>query len=309
MRPHYNRGGGLQTGICSEIMRAGTIATVIPLRLLFWNMGSIATPSAVAALAEEHEPDVIVLVESEYGMAATVEELNFRTGLRYQMPFSVRDQFQFFVKMPAERVQPLYDGSGISIKHVQPVLGQSFILAAVHLPSKLHLDTDEQAALCGRWVRHVRESEAKVGQPPTVVIGDLNMNPFEPGIVGSEGFHAVSSRAVVARRTRTVLGEERPLLYNPMWAMMGDAAGPAGTYYYASSSPITYFWNTFDQVLLGPELARNFVPGDVAVASSVGGGSLLAAGGFPDKKISDHLPVVATLRLEDVSDGNTEPVG
>jgi len=272
-------------------------------------MGSTATPSVVAALAGEHEPDVIVLVESDYGVAETVEELNARTGLLYEIPFSLTDRFQFYVKMPANRLQPLYDGPNMSIKYVQPVLGQSFILAAVHLPSKLHLGNDEQAALCGRWVRHVRESEAKVGQPPTVVIGDLNMNPFEPGIVGAEGFHAVSSRAVVARRTRTVLGEERPLLYNPMWAMMGDATGPAGTYYYGSSNPITYFWNTFDQVLLGPELARNFLPGDVAVASSVGGGSLLAAGGYPDKKISDHLPVVATLRLEDVSDGDTEPVG
>jgi hypothetical protein len=94
-----------------------------------------------------------------------------------------------------------------------------------------------------------------------------------------------------------------------MWAMMGDATGPAGTYYYGSSNPITYFWNTFDQVLLGPELARNFVPGDVSVASSLDGGSLLAAGGFPDKRVSDHLPVIATLRLEDVNDGNEEPVG
>ena len=290
-------------------MRTGTIATVIPLRLLFWNMGSTATPSAVAALAEEHEPDVIVLVESEHGMAVTVEELNARTRFLYEMPFSVTDRFQFFARMPADRVQPLYDGPNMSIKHIQPVLGRSFLLAAVHLPSKLHMGTDEQAALCSRWVRHVRESEVKVGRPPTVVIGDLNMNPFEPGIVGAEGFHAVSSRTVVARGARTVLGEERPLLYNPMWAMMGDATGPAGTYYYGSSNPITYFWNTFDQVLLGPELARNFVPGDVSVASSLDGGSLLAAGGFPDKRVSDHLPVIATLRLEDVNDGNEEPVG
>ena len=39
---------------------------MFPFRLMFWNMGSKATPSVVGALVAEHEPDVIVLVESEY---------------------------------------------------------------------------------------------------------------------------------------------------------------------------------------------------------------------------------------------------
>jgi len=197
----------------------------------------------------------------------------------------------------------------MSIKHVQPILGHSFILAAVHLPSKLRLDADDQAGLCSRWVREVREAEARVGHLRTVVIGDLNMNPFEAGIVGAEGFHAVSSRAVAARNTRTVLAEERMFFYNPMWSMLGDALGPPVTYYYGSNKPITYFWNTFDQVLLRPELAQHFAPGDVIVASSAGGESLLGPGGTPNKRISDHLPVIATLRLEDVTDAVAESVG
>lgn len=280
-----------------------------PLRVLFWNMGSTATPTLVGALAAEHEPEVIVLVESGHGIATIVEELNILTGLQYEIPFVLTDRFQFLIKMPAERVQLVYDGSYISIIHVKPILGQSFTLAAVHLPSKLHLDADDQATLCGRWVRHVCEAEARLGHVRTVVIGDLNMNPFEPGIVGAEGFHAVSSREVVARKKRSVFGEERPFFYNPMWSMMGDAEGPAGTYYYASSGPITYFWNMFDQVLFRPELAQHFAPGDVVVASSAGGRSLLGPVGTPNKRISDHLPIIATLRLEDVTDAIEESLG
>ncbi len=136
---------------------------MIPFRLLFWNMGSKATPSVVGALVAEHEPDVIVLVESEYGIAALVEEVNVGTGGLYEMPFSLTDHIQFLVKMPADRVQPLYDGARMTIKHVQPILGQTFILAALHLPSKLHLDAQEQATLCSRWARHVCEAETKVG--------------------------------------------------------------------------------------------------------------------------------------------------
>jgi hypothetical protein len=283
----------------SAIFEETTCAGIlVPFRFLFWNMGSKATPSLVGTLAAEHEPDIIVLVESAHGIATTVEELITRTGLLYNIPFSATDRIQFLVKMPADHVQPVYDGVGMSIKHVQPILGQSFILVAVHLPSKLQLDTSEQSALCSRWVRHVREAETRVGHLRTVLIGDLNMNPFEPGVVGAEGFHAVSSRAVAARKTRTVLNEKRPLFYNPMWSMMGDVMGPAGTYYYASSNPITYFWNTFDQFLLRPELARHFAPGDILVTSSAGSESLLGPRGFPNKRISDHLPVIGTIRLE-----------
>jgi hypothetical protein len=279
-------------------MNVTSIPTLIPIRLLFWNMASKATPSLVATLAAEHDPDIIILVESAYATATTAEELFIRTGLVYDVPLSLTDRIQFLVKMPAEYVQPLYDGPGMSIKHVQPILGRTFLLAAVHLPSKSHLDTTNQATLCSRWVQYIHEAEKTVGHLRTLLVGDLNMNPFEPGIVGAEGFHAISSRAVAARETRTVLRVKRPFFYNPMWSLMGDAVGPPGTYYYASSNPISYFWNTFDQVFLRAELARHFLPGDVAVVSMVGNESLVGSGGGPRKKISDHLPLIGTIRLE-----------
>jgi hypothetical protein len=277
---------------------------VIPFRLLFWNMGRTATPVMVAMLAKEHKPDIITLVESTHRVAATVEALNIQTRFSYQIPFSVESRFQFFANMPHDHVRPVYDDPYLTIKHIQPVIGYGFLLAAVHLPSKLRLDVQDQASLCSRWARSISEVERRAGHFRTVVIGDLNMNPFEPGLVGAEGFHAVSSRVVAAKGTRTVLHEERSFFYNPMWSMMGDHSGTPGTFYYASGSPITYFWNTFDQVLLRPELARHFISGDVMVATSAGGESLLNSNGIPDTKISDHLPIIATLRLEDITNGS-----
>jgi hypothetical protein len=272
-------------------------------------MGLTATPSMVATLAAVHEPDVIILVESNHGVAITVEALNLHTEFLYQIPFSVNDRFQIFARMPPKRVHPVYDGHYLTIKQIEPVLGQNILLAAVHLPSKLRLDAQEQACLCNRWARNISEAEIKVGHLRTVVIGDLNMNPFEDGLVGAEGFHAISSRTVVAREARTVLGEKRSFFYNPMWSMMGDVAGHAGTYYYASGGPIAYFWNTFDQVLLRPEFARNFISGDVAIITSVDGKRLLDSKGIPDKDISDHLPIIATLRLEDTTNGSPKSLG
>lgn len=267
-------------------------------------MGKTATPVHVAKLAKQYEPDVIVLAESRYGAISIAEALNENSRFLYQAPFSIESRLQFFTRAPPSYVTPIFDGNYLAIRNVRPVLGKSLLIIAAHLPSKLRLGSDEQTALCARWSQDIAKAETKVGHHRTVVIGDLNMNPFEPGMVGSEGFHAVSCRSVVARGTRTVLSEERLFFYNPMWSLLGDGSGVPGTFYYSSGKPMSYFWNMFDQVLIRPELARNFNPGDVEIATTAGDEPLLTSKGFPNKNISDHLPIVATLRLEDEVYGN-----
>lgn len=270
---------------------------MIPFRLLFWNLGHSAPLELVADLVAEHQADIVILVESKHGLAATVEALNTRTRSTYEIPVTIEDKFHFFTRVPRERIEILFDGVGMMVRRIRPVLGEDFIVCSIHLPSKLHRDAMDQVTLCSRWIRHLTDAEKRVAHRRTVVVGDMNMNPFEPGVVGSEGFHAVSSRLIAAREFRKVLAEERSLFYNPMWSMMGDHAGPPGTFYYASSNPISYFWNTFDQVLLRPHFARVFMPGDIVIPTAVADRSLLNSRGEP--VMSDHLPIVATLRLEE----------
>jgi len=156
----------------------------------------------------------------------------------------------------------------------------------------------------------VLEAEKKAGHFRTVVIGDLNMNPFEDGMVGSEGLHAVMVRAIANRRDRIVAGERRPFFYNPMWSYFGDdSEGPPGTYYRSFAKPINYHWNMFDQVLLRPDLLEAYDRGDVRILTRAGDTSLLTAAGTPLKSISDHLPILARVATQEVVDGNEEPLG
>lgn len=270
------------------------------LRVLFWNTARSAPPDIVALLVYEQDVDIVLLAEPAAGLATMVRKLNEVGAGTYEIPVVTPERLHVFVRMPADRVKPIYDGANMTIRHVQPVLGLDFILAAVHFPSKLTLDAEEQALLCSRWTRHIIAAEERAGHQRTMIVGDLNMNPFELGVVGSEGLHAVSSREVASRRSRVVAGEERHLFYNPMWSLLGDySPGPPGTYYYSASKPVTYFWNTFDQVLLRPTLSSNFHPGDVNVVTSIDGRSLLTTSGVPDREVSDHLPLITILRLED----------
>ena len=124
------------------------------------------------------------------------------------------------------------------------------------------------------------------------------MNPFEPGVVGSEGLHAVMTARIACTDGRIVDGEYRRFFYNPMWRFFGERSeGPPGTHYFsASGKPIAYYWNIFDQVMVRPSLAKSLE--DVKILHNVRGVSLLDVDGVPDPKIgSDHLPLLFSLKL------------
>jgi hypothetical protein len=131
-------------------------------------------------------------------------------------------------------------------------------------------------------------------------MGDLNVNPFEDGMVLASAFHAVMTKDTAMRGSRTVQGQKYPYFYNPMWSHFGDqrSGSPSGTFYYEKAEHLVYFWNIFDQVLLRPELADAFEHENLRIISRVGNTSLLGENGRPNLKIgSDHLPIVLDLEF------------
>lgn len=283
---------------------------MITFKILFWNAAGTADVTHLVELAQQHEPDIIIVAEPSAQAIDTVAALNVGDARLFQLPFNLSERLQFFVSLPPDSVQPLADDFGVSVRHVRPVIGEDFVLVAVHLGSKQHLSTEEQGQLAARIRETITEAEQKVGHARTVVVGDFNMDPFDAGVVSSEGLHAIMSREVVSRLHRTVLGRKRLFLYNPMWSLIGDtSAGPPGTYHYDSSSPINYYWHTFDQVLLRPALAASFQTGDVEVLSSAGNVSLMGTRRRPARAISDHFPILARIRLQEVANGAAELVG
>lgn len=130
-----------------------------------------------------------------------------------------------------------------------------------------------------------------------MVVGDLNVNPFEHPVAWAGALHAVMSRDLITRMhgEREIRGAEYRFFYNPMWGLLGDRSpGPPGTYYRSSSESVNYFWNTYDQVLLRAELMNRLQA--LAVPDSDGASSLLTRNGLPDSvNGSDHLPLVFAL--------------
>jgi hypothetical protein len=75
-----------------------------------------------------------------------------------------------------------------------------------------------------------------------------------------------------------------------------------GSYYYNSGTYVNYYWHIFDQVLLRPDLLGKFNPEtDIRILRSIDDTLLTRKhNGRPDSKISDHLPVLLSLDLQEI---------
>lgn len=139
------------------------------------------------------------------------------------------------------------DASGrMTVRSLATFHGE-FLLVIVHLVDKRNWSERDQALQATVLAQDILQIEREAGHQRTIVFGDLNMNPFEEGVVSAQGLHALMDRQVVSAGKRTVQGRGYPFFYNPMWNLLGDTtAGPPGTFYLRRSVSISYDWSMLD---------------------------------------------------------------
>ena len=266
---------------------------------LFWNINRKPLENLLRLLVGAHAPHIIILAECRITVDDLLVTLNNGGAYTYRL---LRDRLAvqgpsrlvLVSRLPRSYVRPVAGIPEVAIYKVKPLEGEELLLVAMHLPSKLYHDATAQALLATRLPSLIAAAERSAKHQRTVVIGDLNMDPFEAGITSSETLHAVMDRQVALRETRQVQGQRRSLFYNPMWSRLGDGtSGPPGTYYMAASGPLTNYWYTLDQVLIRPDLLANFRDENLTVLTQVGQINLLSPTGIPNASVaSDHLPLL-----------------
>jgi hypothetical protein len=267
------------------------------LSFLFWNLGKKDLTARVARLARKVQADVVMLAEHVGDPAVLLAALNRESTAPYSYPASTSSTIRLFTRLPRSRVVEKYndDFVGLNIRQlkVRPATWPSgILLAGVHYKSRLEWSEEEQREGAIKLLAPaIADEEDRFGHQRTVLVGDLNMNPFEPGVVSAFGLHAVMTQDLARREERTVAGQPYRFFYNPMWGYFGDRSpGPPGTYYLRSSRPGQYFWNIYDQVLLRPALMDRLV--GEAILDHDGTESLLTRKGLPSEaNASDHLPL------------------
>ena len=267
---------------------------------LFWNINRKDLQRSIASLARQYDIDVLMLAECEIEVGILLRELNEegRFGYHYS-PGIVCEKIKVFTRFPREFIMPVDEADRLTIRHLRPPESTDILLAIIHSPSKLHWSKSSQAAECTVLSDSIKEAEDRIGHTRTVLVGDLNMNPFEDGMVNANGLHGMMSRGIAQKGTRFVQSREYPFFYNTMWGLFGDGTpGPSGTYYYRNSEHTAFFWNMFDQVLIRPDLLSRFDNEGLEILESDGEVSFLSDEGLPDTNAaSDHLPVMFRLAL------------
>lgn len=270
--------------------------------ILFWNLNKKYLIDALVWLCDRYEVDILILAESEISPPNLQIALNSEREQLYFTPTTLSTHLSFFCRYSLNSIQPIAEEGRVSIQRIVPPIGRDFLLVSAHLPSKLHRNEPSQLLNSVRIAQMIQEAENQVGHRRTLVIGDLNMNPFEDGIIAADGFHAVMTQQIARKRDRTVQGQRKPFFYNPIWGRMGDLSpGAPGTYYHSSSDYINYFWNTFDQVLLRPDLLDYFLPDGFQIISQIGENNLLTESGKISSSFSDHLPIMVKIEIERLS--------
>jgi len=266
-------------------------------KFLFWNLGGKYILPLVRTLAEENDVDILILAEVPDSPTATLEFLN-STSSAFQYSFGNCTRVAFYTRFDSSFLTPLSETDKYSIRRLSLRARKEILIVGVHLPSQLHLEGEDIGEECRFLSREIARVEAAEGHNRTLLAGDLNLNPFDTGVVTATGLHAVMSRQVALRNSRIVQSREYPFFYNPMWSHLGDRDSKvAGTYFYAKSKHKLFFWNTFDQILLRPDLIEEFSHNQVQIITTVGSQSLVTNKGRPNKQLgSDHLPI--TLELD-----------
>ena len=240
----------------------------------------------VERIIVENIVDIFVLAEYE----ASIEELKRKLALNNIV-------IEQAITIGCDRITVLKKGKNVSPGFQNKycsmqIIDNEYILACLHLPSKLYADKIKRGIAITRIVEELQIYEENLDIEKTIIVGDFNENPYEIGCLGAVGFHGIPVYKDTMKKYRIIMDESFKMFYNPMWNLLGDFSFPPGTYYYSGNEVENSFWNVYDQVMIRPCLREQFIDDELKILCKTKSGKLIDANNQPDKSISDHLPII-----------------
>lgn len=269
------------------------------LTVLFWNVnGQRHCEPLCANLVRAHAVDILVVAECQRptktlgAINATSPPIPFR-WVRTAEPCRV----SVFTRFPRPEFMEVVSTTRYCVHALGGAARPELLLCSVHASSGLRESVEEQEEEVRALATRLAEIEQARGHARTLVIGDLNADPFDRRVTDATHLHAVKSRDVAEEGSRVVKRKRYRYFYNPMWQFLGNQfPNPQGTYYRRKAVHNNRFWHVFDQALLRPDLLPYFTDSDISVLLNDGTTAFQTARGIPDRKVaSDHFPVLVKL--------------
>lgn len=264
------------------------------MKAVFWNTNkNTSINQYIVSLVKEREVDLIVLAEYEADSKELLNSIN-ESG-RFFNKFFTEGTNKIVILGEGMITCPYEQDNNFSIQ----LINQSIILCAVHLPSRLYYNSEENRRVIARRIVekliHI-EKDAKTNK--TIILGDINSNPYDKTCIYKDCFCALPSAKDSQRKMSKYAGQNFWMFYNPMWNLLGDFNGVPGTYYYSGSGIDNTYWYMLDQVMIRPELVDLFIKDSLEIITDISGKSILTHKGIPKKEISDHLPLFFEIKEE-----------
>jgi len=146
-------------------------------RFLFWNLEGKQLQHLVAQLAEEHSVDLIVLSECKTPVTTMLMQLN-AAHVRYELCAGLCDGITFFGAFQASFLTAVLESARVSIRRLLLPARKEILVAAAHLPSRLHFSDESMIFECTNLAKMIKDQEEASGHHRTILLGDLNVNPF-----------------------------------------------------------------------------------------------------------------------------------
>lgn len=275
---------------------------------LFWNLKGGSQDSLCACLTELvvlHDIQILIVAEATLTLRQRFLQHCQGQGLGYSELETLQPQVKthIFSRYPPASFRDLAGSDRMRVLGVKIGDLDEILLFSLHLSDARNYSLEDRAFLSQPIAQQIRTEQDRAGHSRSIVVGDFNMNPFDPPMISPAGFHAVMDKAIIQRKKgkRTIKKEDviYPYLYNPTWHLMGNQVASVPGSYYFSQPKVTHYWYTLDQVLVGPDLVSKFSIDALALLTQVNGHCLLTSrSGKPNaKRYSDHLPLKFSLLL------------
>lgn len=276
---------------------------VIKIKCLFWNINRKNLVLELLTAVLENDIDIVVTAEAEeLDVSYFLSQLK-KDGKRFEVKQILprQEEGRILLLANVNTEISVYKEEKYFTAYKLKGKRKNILLIALHLTSALHCSESARSYMAGDTARTIekleescnmeaeKEGERRYG---AVVVGDFNLHPFSAGVIGAHGFHAILDADKALKESRIINGDRYKFYYNPMWNLMGKRGNALGTFYYASDQDnLSFYWYTFDQILLRPELIESFLWEEFQIIDCIGGDSLIRNHKIYSKRYSDHLPV------------------
>lgn len=274
------------------------------LNILFWNTYRNKhrenIDDCLINLIMEKSCDIIVLSEYKEDISSLCNVLNIKSKEEYiPIPnYGGCEKIKGLIKKKY-RIDSICEQTRYQIVKIETI-SYKLLICMIHNISKQHASEESQKEILSIFHHDICIEEEKYNTQHTLVIGDINANPFEISCIAANSLHAIPYIEEVQDPTRVSQGKKYLKFYNPMWRLLGNKEAPYGTFYYQNSDIVTYYWNMFDQIIIRPQLINSFDNDSLVIVTETKKHKLLN-GYKPNKNnYSDHLPIFCTIKEENI---------